>query len=140
MGTSLVVISVSPANAQTKADLKAIKECNQVNIKYSTKIYDAILQSLEGETRSSAQMELIESNATPKIRIECKKLTQKSWNSVKSDYIKAIKNAAIELKRIQLKYSELKAETIVCIKDGINQQMTGLDPKCPEGYKELYKK
>ena len=141
MGVSIVAVSVSPAQAQTKADLKAIKECDAVTKKYSNKTYDAVnalIRSLDQELQSQAQME-ITYEISPKIKIDCKKINQKSWKFVKSDYQKAIENAAKELKRIQLKYKESKLINLICIKDGVNQKITGLNPKCPDGFTELYR-
>jgi hypothetical protein len=141
IGISVVVFSVGPAQAQTKADLKAIKECDAVTKKYSTETYDsvgALIRSLDQESQSQAQMELTY-EITPKILINCKKLNQKSWKLIKSDYQKAIENAAKELKRIQLKYKENKQINLICIKDGVNQKITGVNPKCPDGFTELYR-
>lgn len=141
MGISIVAVSVSPAQAQTKADMKAIKDCNLVSKKYSTKTYDSVgrlISSLDPELRSQAYMEMTY-EITPKILIDCKKLNQKSWKLIKSDYQKAIENAGKELKRIQLKYKDSKQINLICIKDGVNQKITGINPKCPDGFTELYR-
>jgi hypothetical protein len=140
MGISIMVISVGPASAQEKIDTKVQKDCEALRDTYDEKSYMLILEMPLGKDRNIAFQELKEANALTGILIQrCDLLNAKSWKSIKSDYSKTIAKANQELKRIVIKYKLQKSINLTCIKNGVLKEVRSLDPKCPKGFKALYK-
>jgi len=73
------------------------------------------------------------------VLIECGKIDVKTWKSMKNDYVSAIKSTNTELKKIIRKYKFLPTVRLTCMKNGKITKIESTNPKCPKGYKELYK-
>jgi hypothetical protein len=140
MGILMAVLSLFPANAQEKIDLKVQKDCEAIRELYDQKSFSLILEMPQSNDRNAAFKELEKGNASPGILIQrCDLLNAKSWKSIKSDYSKTITKANKELKRIVIKYKLQKSINLTCMKNGVLKEISGIDPKCPKGFKELYR-
>ena len=138
MGISIVAASVSPAQAQEKIDRKVEKDCEAVR-----NTYDYVSAGLITGMpyNPEATKEMVDVNATTQILIKnCEKLDAKTWKSIKQDHIKVIKKANLELKRIVKKYKLSKTIVLTCMKNGQIKTVESINPACPKGFKELYRK
>jgi hypothetical protein len=66
--------------------------------------------------------------------IQCESLTLTQWESIKQDRINSQSNADKLLISMIQKYP---FTTISCFKNGIPQKVTGINPVCPKGTKQL---
>ena len=138
---ALVAISVSPALAQTKPDPKVMKDCEAVNESFDNASFFLYLDAPLSKNRDLATQEIGKKQLTPsQVLIDCDKIDMKTWKSMKSDYIAVIKSANMELKKIITKYKLLPTVKLTCVKNGQITKFESTNPKCPKGYKELYKK
>ena len=139
MGACLVIVSVSPANAQNKPDPKVMKDCEAVNEKYDTASYYLFLNAPLSKNRDLARVEIDDKQLNmPSILIDCDKIDMKTWKSMKNDYVSVIKNANAELRKIITKYKFLPMINLTCVKNGKITKIESTNPKCPKGYKKLY--
>ena len=139
MGASLVVVSGSPAQAQTKADPKVMKDCEAVNEKYDTASYYLFLQAPLSKNRDLARVEIATKQLDmSSVLIDCDKIDMKTWKSMKNDYVSVIKSANAELRKIITKYELSPMISLTCAKNGKITKIESTNPKCPKGYKKLY--
>jgi hypothetical protein len=73
-------------------------------------------------------MEIISSS------VNCESLTTDQWASIKQDRINSQSNAEKLMISMIQKYP---FTTISCFKNGIPQEITGINPVCPKGTKQL---
>ena len=140
IGISIVVASVSTAQAQNKSDPKVMKDCEAVNETYDNASFFLYLDAPLSRNRDLARVEIDKEQLTPgQVLIDCDKIDMKTWKAMKKDYISAIKSANTELKSIVTKYKFLPTVTLTCEKKGKITKVESTSPKCPKGYKELYK-
>jgi hypothetical protein len=140
IGISIVDVSVSTAQAQNKPDSKVMKDCEAVNETFDNASFSLYLIAPLSKNRDLARVEIGEKQLTPaQVLIDCGKIDMKTWKDMKQDYISAIKNANTGLKRIVAKYKLLPIVTLTCEKKGKITKVESTNPKCPKGYKELYK-
>ena len=140
MGLSIVVVSVSPAQAQNKPDPKVMKDCEAVNETFDNTSFFLYLNAPLSKNRDLATQEIGKKQLTPsQVLIDCDKIDMKTWKAMKKDYISAIKSANAELKRIVTQNKLLPTVNLTCIKNGKITKIESTNPKCPKGYKELYK-
>ena len=140
MALALLAISVSPALAQTKPDLKVMKDCEAVNETYDSASYFLYLKAPLSRNRDLARVEIADKQIDmSSVLVDCDKLDMKTWKSMKNDYIAVIKRANMELKKIISKYKLLPTVKLTCVKNGKITKFESTNPKCPKGYKELYK-
>ncbi len=140
IGISMAVVSVSPAQAQNKPDPKVMKDCEAVNATYDSATYFLYRQAPLSKNRDLARVEISNKQLDmTSVLIDCEQIDMKTWKSMKNDYISAIKSANAELKRIITKYKFLPTVNLTCIKNGKITKVESTNPKCPKGYKELYK-
>ncbi len=137
---SIVVISANPAQAQNKPDPKVMKDCEAVNETFDNASFFLYLKAPLSKNRDLARVEIDKKQVAPsQILIDCDKIDIKTWKAMKQDYVSAIKSANTEWKRIVSKYKLLPIVTLTCIKNGKITKIESTNPKCPKGYKELYK-
>ena len=140
MGISLVAMSVNLAHAQTKTDPKVWKDCEAVNGTFDSATYFLYLKAPLSKNRDLARVEISDKGLDmSSILIDCDKIDSKAWKSMKNDYIAVIKSANTELKKIITKYKFLPTVKLTCVKNGKITKIESTNPKCPKGYKELYK-
>jgi hypothetical protein len=140
IGISMAVVSVSPAQAQNKPDPKVMKDCEAVNATYDSATYYLYLQAPLSKNRDLARVEISNKQLDmASVLIECGKIDVKTWKSMKNDYVSAIKSTNTELKKIIRKYKFLPTVRLTCMKNGKITKIESTNPKCPKGYKELYK-
>ena len=140
MGLSIVVVSVSPAQAQNKPDPKVMKDCEAVNETFDNTSFFLSFNAPLSKNRDLATQEIGKKQLTPsQVLIDCDKIDMKTWKAMKKDYISAIKSANAELKRIVTQNKLLPTVNLTCIKNGKITKIESTNPKCPKGYKELYK-
>jgi hypothetical protein len=139
----VITLSTVPLNAaysKNKPDPKVIKDCEIVNESFDNKSYFLFLSAPLSKNRDLARLEIDKKELAPSlVLIECDKVDMKTWMSIKSDYISVIKKANIELKKIVSKYKFLPMITLTCVKNGKITKVESTNPKCPTGFKELYK-
>ena len=141
MGASIVAIPVSPAQAQNKPDPKVMKDCEAVNATYDSATYFLYRQAPLSKNRDLARVEISNKQLDmTSVLIDCEQIDMKTWKSMKNDYVSAIKSANAELKRIITKYKFLPIVNLTCIKNGKITKVESTSPKCPKGFKELYRK
>ena len=87
--------------------------------------------------RDAARVEIDKLKARPEL-INCNKLDLRTWNSIKSDYIKTINQANLNMQKIVAKYFKEIESEITCIKNGEIKKISAVKPICPKGYKKLY--
>ena len=140
IGISIVIVSVSTAQAQNKSDLKVMKDCEAINETYDNASFFLYLKAPLSKNRDLARVEIDKEQLTPgQVLIDCDKIDMKTWKAMKKDYISAIKSANAELKRIVTQNKLLPTVNLTCIKNGKITKIESTNPKCPKGYKELYK-
>lgn len=140
LGVSISALSVSPAQAQNKPDPKVLKDCEAVNATYDSATYYLYLHAPLSKNRDLARYEISDKQLDmTSVLIDCEKIDMKTWKSMKNDYVTAIKNANIELKKIIAKNKLSPTVNLTCIKNGKITKIESTNPKCPNGYKELYK-
>ena len=136
----MVVASVSPAQAQNKPDPKVMKDCEAVNETFDNASFFLQLNAPLSKNRDLAGQEIGKKQLSPsQVLIDCDKIDMKTWKGMKQDYISAIKSANSDLKKIIVKYKLLPTVNLTCIKSGKIIKIESTNPKCPKGYKELYK-
>lgn len=139
-GLSIAFVSVSPAQAQNKPDPKVMRDCEAVNETFDNASFFLYLKAPLSKNRDSARLEIDKKQIAPsQILIDCDKIDMKTWKAMKKDYISAIKSANAELKRIVTQNKLLPTVNLTCIKNGKITKIESINPKCPKGYKELYK-
>ena len=140
MGISIVIGSVSSVHAQVKPDPKVMKDCEAVNETYDRDTYYLFLQAPLSKNRDLARVEIGDKELDMgTVLIDCDKIDMQTWKSMKKDYSNAIKSANLQLKRIVAKYNLLPIINLTCVKSGKIVKIDSTNPKCPKGYKELYK-
>jgi hypothetical protein len=140
IGTSVVVVPLSAAQAQNKPDPKVLKDCEAVNETFDNASYFIYLKAPLSKNRDLARQEIEKKQVTPSlVLIDCGRIDLKTWKAMKRDYISAIKSANNELKRIVTQNKLLPTVSLTCIKNGKITKVVTTNPKCPKGYKELYK-
>ena len=99
IGISIVIVSVSTAQAQNKSDLKVMKDCEAINETYDNASFFLYLKAPLSKNRDLARVEIDKEQLTPgQVLIDCDKIDMKTWKAMKKDYISAIKSANTELK------------------------------------------
>ena len=130
-----IFLFVSPNSAYAKPNPQVLKEC--LAVKLDQKSFMTYLNRPLSPERDAARVEIDKLKARPEL-LNCNKLDLSTWNSIKSDYIKRINQANLNMQRIVAKYfKEIEIE-ITCIKSGEIKKVTGVKPVCPKGYKKLY--
>jgi len=66
--------------------------------------------------------------------IQCGSFSVVQWESIKQDRINSQSKAGELLNRMMKKYP---FTTISCFKNGIPQDITGINPVCPKGFKQI---
>lgn len=141
MAISILGTSLSSAHAQNKPDPKVIKDCEAVNETYDSATYFQYLKAPLSKNRDQARLEIDKKQLQmSSILVDCGELDMKTWQSMKNDYLKVIKNANSELKKIVDKYKLAPLVNLTCVKNGKLVKLQEVNPKCPKGYKELYRK
>ena len=140
MGISIVLVSVSPAQAQNKPDPKVMKDCEAVNATYDNDSFSLYLHMPLSPNRDAAGREFSNQKLDPSsVLIDCDKIDMNAWKSMKKDYVSAIKSANKAMKKIVNKYKLAPMVNLTCVKNGKIAKIESTNPKCPKGYKELYK-
>lgn len=140
LGMSTVFFSVSPTQAQNKPDAKVLKDCEEINQTYDYASYSLYMKAPLSRNRDLARQEIEKKLVAPSaVLIDCGKIDQKTWKMMKNDYISEIILANAELKRIVTQYKLLPLVNLTCLKNGKIKKIQSTNPKCPKGYKELYK-
>jgi len=140
VGMSMAVVSVSAAQAQNKPDPKVMKDCEAVNETFDYPSFFLYMKAPLSKNRDLARVEIDQEQLAPsQILIDCGKIDFKTWKAMKQGYISEIKSANAGWKRIVTKYKLLPTVTLTCGKNGKIAKIESTSPKCPKGYKELYK-
>lgn len=96
------------------------------SLKKPSKKQQKVLNSDKSKVKSA--METLSSS------VNCESLTTDQWESIKQDRINSQSNAEQLLISMIQKYP---FTTISCFKNGIPQEVTGINPVCPKGTKQL---
>lgn len=140
LGISTLYFSVIPTQAQNRPDAKVMKECEEINQIYDYASYSLYMKAPLSRNRDLARQEIEKKLVAPSaVLIDCGKIDQKTWTMMKYDYISEIKSANADLKRIVTQYKLLPLVNLTCLKNGKIKKVQSTSPKCPKGYKELYK-
>jgi hypothetical protein len=124
-----------PNSAYAKPDPQVLKEC--LAVKLDQKSFMTYLNRPLSPERDAARLEIDKLNARPEL-LNCNKLDLKTWKSIKSDYIKTINQANLNMQKIVAKYFKEIETEITCIKNGQIKKVIAVKPTCPSGYKKLY--
>jgi hypothetical protein len=140
MGISMVATPLNPAHGQDRPDPKVWKDCEAVNQTYDSSTYYLYLKAPMSENRDLARVEISNKQLDmSSVLVDCERLDMKTWKSMKNDYISAIKSANLELRKIVARNNLLPIVKLTCIKNGKIAKIESINPKCPQGYKELYR-
>ena len=135
-------LTVSPSYGLEPSDPN-FSECEKTNVNAN---YNKFVQNFQklALSRSTSKpykqkvlvqdgkkmMSAIESFA----EIQCGSFSVVQWESIKQDRINSQSKAGELLNRMMRKYP---FTTISCFKNGIPQNITGINPVCPKGFKKV---
>jgi ribosomal protein L33 len=91
-------------------------------------------QKLEYKKLSAEQKRLVESFQVYNSDVNCFSLTVSQWLSIREDRLNALKTAEEYIIKMMSKYPFTK---IQCFKNGIPQDVVGINPVCPKGFKQI---
>lgn len=91
-------------------------------------------QKLEYKKLLVEQKKLLGSFNTYNSEVSCGPLTVSQWLSIREDRLNALKTAEEYIIKMMSKYP---FTTIQCFKNGVPQDVVGINPVCPKGFKQI---
>ena len=91
-------------------------------------------QKMEYKKLLVEQKKLLGSFNTYNSEVSCGTLTVDQWLSIREDRLNALKAAEEYITKMMRKYP---LTTIQCFKNGIPQDVNGINPVCPKGTKQI---